>query len=534
MSSVDAVVIGAGFGGLYNLIKLRELGLSVRAFDKAPEIGGTWYWSQYPGATSDSASEIYRFRFNKDLLQTDVWPDHYVSQQGTLQYLKNIAKLYDLEKDIQLKTKLVSAAFDSASSTWTTTFDNGEVWKSTYLIMAVGIFHTPNYPKITGLENFKGPVYHTGEWTEQYDLKDKRVGIIGNGSSGAQMLVNIADDVKQAISFQRSAQYVAPHPNKAVTAEYREKINKTYDDVWKLVDNHPTGMPLEHQATSALSVSPEERERIWEEVWDKKSGFSFMYGVFGDIHSSEEANKELCKFFNKKIAQIVEDPEKVKKLTPNELYGKRPVTLSNYYETFNKKNVDIVNYQHTPFVEITENGIRTTEKLHELDVIILATGFEVVDGSYATIDIKGRNETLNQQWARDGVSSYLAIGDTGFPNLFFSVGPQSPLGNMPPIIETQGTFVHGLIAKAEKLKKENGGKPVLIEADAEAKKGWMDLCRQIANGSIFRNVKSYIFGNNGPRGDDNPGIFWLAGYANYRKAVEDATAKDYAGFKFSS
>jgi cyclohexanone monooxygenase len=210
------------------------------------------------------------------------------------------------------------------------------------------------------------------------------------------------------------------------------------------------------------------------------------------------------------------------------------VTVSNYYETFNKPNVDIVNYQHTPFVEVTENGIRTTEKLHELDVIILATGFEVVDGSYAVIDIKGRNETLSQQWARDGVSSYLAIGDTGFPNLFFIVGPQSPLGNAPPVIEVQGTFINGLIAKAEKLKKETGGKPVIIEADAEAKKGWMDLCRQIANGSIFRNIKSYIFGNNGPRGDDNPGIFWLAGFANYRKALEDATEKDYAGFKISS
>lgn len=161
MSFVDAIVIGAGFGGLYNLLKLKELGLSVKGFDKAPEIGGTWYWSQYPGATSDSASEIYRFRFNKDLLQTDEWPNHYVSQQGTQQYLKNIAKLYDLEKDIQLSTTLVSASFDAASSIWTARFDNGEVWKSTYLIMAVGCFHTPNYPKITGLEKFKGPVYHT-------------------------------------------------------------------------------------------------------------------------------------------------------------------------------------------------------------------------------------------------------------------------------------------------------------------------------------------------------------------------------------
>ncbi|KAM0258957.1 hypothetical protein ACHAQJ_003613 [Trichoderma viride] len=513
MSFVDAIVIGAGFGGIYNLIKLKELGLSVKGFDKAPEIGGTWYWSQYPGATSDSASEIYRFSFNKELLQTDPWPNHYVSQKGTQEYLNRIVEHYGLRRDIQLNTKMVSTSFDTASSTWTVQFDNSEICKCTYLIMAVGCFHTPNYPKITGLDKFKGPVYHTAKWTEKYDLTGKRVGIIGTGSSGAQILVNIADDAKQLISFQRSAQYVVPHPNKPVSAEYRDNINENYEKVWKMVDDHPTAMPLVHETTSAMGVSQEERERIWEEIWNEKSGFNFMYGPFGDIHSSEEANKALCRFFDKKIAQIVEDPDKVKKLTPNELYGKRP---------------------HTPFIEVTENGIRTTEKLHELDVIILATGFEVMDGSYAPLDIKGRSETLNEQWARDGVSTYLAIGDTGFPNMFFVVGPQSPFANMPPLIETQGTFVNGLIAKAEKLKKENGGKPVLIEADAQAKKEWMEKCRKIANGSLFRNVKSYIFGNNGPRGDDNPGIFWLAGYANYRKAVVEAQENDYAGFTLSS
>lgn len=370
------------------------------------------------------------------------------------------------------------------------------------------------------------------DWPENRDLKGKRVGVIGTGSSGAQVLVSIADEVEHLVSFQRSAQHVVPHPNGPVSAEYREWVNDHYDEIWEQVHNHPVAQNLIHKTTPAMSVSAEERERIWEEIWNGANGFSFMYGPFGDIHSSAEANAELCKFFEKKIAQVIEDPDKLKKLTPSEIYGKRPVTLSGYYETFNKKHVDIVNYEHTPFVEITEKGIRTTEKLHELDVIILATGYEVIDGSYAKIVFKGTRGTLKESWTK-GPTSYLGVSESGFPNMFFIVGPQSPFANMPPLIESQGNFIMGLISKAEAQKKQNGGKTVLIEAEESAEKDWMEKCRTIANGSLFRTVKSYIFGNVAP-GKDVPGIFWLGGYAGYRSAINEVAEQGYPGFSFSS
>ncbi|KAM0254623.1 hypothetical protein ACHAQJ_006590 [Trichoderma viride] len=532
MSTFDAIVVGAGFGGLYQLYKLKELGLTVKLFEKAPEVGGTWYWSKYPGATSDSSSEVYRYSFDKELLKTYPWPTHFVPQQESQNYLKHVVERYDMGKHIQFNTELKGASFDAASSSWTVNFSTGETYKATYLVLACGSFHTPNWPKIPGLDKFAGPKYHTGDWPEKRDLKGKRVGVIGTGSSGAQVLVNIADDVDHLVSFQRSAQHVVPHPNGPVAPEYREWVNNNYDEVWEQVNNHPVGHNLIHKHVPAMSVSAEERERIWEETWKGANGFNFMYGPFGDIHSSAEANAELCKFFEKKIAQSIQDPDKLKKLTPSEIYGKRPVTLSGYYETFNKKNVDIVNYEHTPFVEITEKGIRTTEKLWELDVIILATGYEVIDGSYINLTFNGTKGTLKESWA-NGPTSYLGVSEKGFPNMFFIVGPQSPFTNMPPLIESQGNFIMGLIAKAEEKKKANGGKTVLIEAEESAEKEWMEKCRTIANASLFRTVKSYIFGNTAP-GKDLPGIFWLGGYGGYRSAIKEVSDSGYPGFSFSS
>ncbi|KAL6900030.1 FAD/NAD(P)-binding domain-containing protein [Trichoderma evansii] len=535
MSTFDAVVVGAGFGGIFNLYKLKELGLSVKCFEKAPEVGGTWYWSQYPGATSDSSSEVYRFSFDKELLKTYPWPTHFLPQKETQAYLKHVVELYDLGQHIQLSTELKGASFDAATSTWTVNFSNGETYKTTYLILACGSFHTPNRPKIPGLDKFAGPVYHTGDWPEKRDLKGKRVGVIGTGSSGAQVLVNIADEVKHLVSFQRSAQHVVPHPNGPVSDEYREWVNNNYDDIWEQVNNHPVGHPLVHKTTPTMSVNAEERERIWEDLWNNgPNGFSFMYGPFGDIHSSAEANREICKFFEKKIAQSITNPDKLKKLTPSEIYGKRPVTLSGYYETFNKENVDIVNYEHTPFVTINEKGILTEEKQWDLDVIILATGYEVIDGSYIKLDLQGTHGTLKENWAKEGIpTSYLGVSESGFPNMFFIVGPQSPFTNMPPLIESQGNFITGLIEKAEAKKKENGGKTILIEAEEKAKREWMEKCRTLAEGSLFRTVKSYIFGNMAP-GKDLPGIFWLGGYGYYRSTIKEVSDNGYPGFSFST
>lgn len=348
-------------------------------------------------------------------------------------------------------------------------------------------------------------------------------------------MVNIADEVKHLVSFQRSAQHVVPHPNGTVSAEYREWVDNNYDDIWEQVDNHPLGQPLVHKAISAMSVSAEERERIWEDLWNNgHNGFNFMYGSFGDIHSSPEANREICKFLEKKIAQSITNPDKLKKLTPSEIYGKRPVLCSGYYEAFNKEHVDIVNYEHTPFVTVNEKGILTEEKQWDLDVIILATGYEAMDGSYIRLDLQGTHDTLKEKWAKQGnPTSYLGVSEPGFPNMFFIVGPQSPFTNTPPLVESQGNFISGLIEKAEANKKENGGKTILIEAEEKAKREWMEKCLVVAEGSLFKNVKSYVTSNMSLE-KNLPGIFWLGGYGNYTTIIKEVSETGYPGFSFST
>lgn len=348
-------------------------------------------------------------------------------------------------------------------------------------------------------------------------------------------MVNLADEVKHLVSFQRTAQHVVPHPDGPVSDEYRDWVNNNYDAIWEQVNNHPMGHAIVHKATPTMSVSAEEREKIWEDLWNHgASGFSFLYGPFGDIHSSAEANRELCKFFEKKIAQSISDPDKQKKLTPSQIYAKRPVTLSGYYETFDKEHVDIVNYEHTPLVTINEKGILTEEKQWDLDVIILATGYEPIEGSYNKINFQGKHGTLKDSWTKAGLpTSYLSFSEVGFPNMFFIVGPQSPPTNIPPLVESQGNFIAGLIEKAEAQKKANGGKTVLIEAEEEAEQQWMEKCQTQTEGSLFRTVKSYVFGNN-ISGKDALGIWWLEGFGSYQSTIKEVSDNGYPGFSLST
>ncbi|RFU78295.1 cyclohexanone monooxygenase [Trichoderma arundinaceum] len=536
MQSIDAIVVGAGFGGIYQLYKLRELGLSVRLIDKASDVGGTWYWNRYPGANSDSLSEVYRYSWDKEDLLTYPWPNHYVSQKEILAYLNHVVKRHDLKRYMQFNTELESASFDNTSSLWTLQFSTGEVFRARYLITALGTYSKINYPTIAGLEKFNGQKYHTGNWPKNYDLKGKRVGVIGNGSTGVQVMIAIADEVKQLVSFQRSPQYVVPNGDGPVSTEFRDRVNKNYEEIWNGVLNSYAAHNVKESTTPAMSVSAEERERIFESLWKEGNGFRFMFSSFSDILTSEEANEEACNFIRKKISQIVEDPEKVRKLSPRGFYARRPVTAPEYYEIFNKKQVDVVNLGETPIVEITEKGIRTNEKLHELDVIIFATGFEVADGNYTNVAIKGRHQTLKEHWA-EGTTSYLGVSEAGFPNMFMVVGPQSPFNNFPPTIETQVNFIMKLISKAEKKRKENsagnGNEVILIEATQEAENDYMEACRVLGSKSLFRKEKSYVFGANIP-GKKTSVLFWLGGLVHYRKALQDVVDNDYRGFTFST
>ncbi|KAM0462245.1 hypothetical protein ACHAO4_001446 [Trichoderma viride] len=541
MSLFDAVVVGAGFAGIYQLYKLRELGLSVKLFEKAPEVGGTWYWNQYPNSASDSPSELYRYSWDKEVLLNYPWPTHIVPQKETQAYLKHMVKRHGLKKHMQFSTELESASFQDSS--WILSFSTGETVKTTYLIAATGAFHKANWPEIPGREKFSGEQYHSGIWPEQRDLKGKRVGVIGNGSSGAQILVGLAKQsgAKQIIAFQREAAYVVPNQIGPVSTEYRDNIVNNYDELWKGARNCPLGYGFKPLTTLTFDVSAEEREKVYEAAWNDVMAFSFVYKTFSDVLTNEDANKEVCDFIKRKITKIVEDPGKRARLTPapNALYAKRPVCCAGYYEIFNQDNVDIVNYHMTPFVGITEKGIQTEDKLHELDVLVYATGFET-DGSWATIHISGPNQTLEQHWA-EGATSYLGVMEAGFPNFFMVVGPQSAVTNMPPLIEGQVNFITGMISKAESLWKEieaNGKKVILITATQEAEDSYMAECQFLAEGSIYYKDKSFLFADNHTSrhsGKNGRNVLWYFGGLNkYLDKVQEVINGDYRGFTFAS
>ena len=332
-----------------------------------------------------------------------------------------MADRFDLRKHISFNTELTGAHFDETDNVWRITTNSGEEIVSRYLVTALGLLSKQNYPAIPGLRSFRGEMYHTGNWPKSHDFHGKRVGVIGNGSTGVQVITAIAKEVKQLVCFQRTPQYSVPSGDGPVSQEYRERINDRYDDIWDQVRNSVVAFGFEESKVPAMSVSAEERQKKFQEAWDLGNGFRFMFWTFCDLTYDEEANEEACKFIRGKIAETVKDPEKARKLTPHDFYARRPLCDAGYYEQFNRENVDIVDLKETPITEITQNGIRTSDgALYELDVIVFATGFDAVDGNYTRVRIKGRGgESLKEHWDKNGgPTSYLGVVVPNFPNLF--------------------------------------------------------------------------------------------------------------------
>ncbi len=521
----DAVVIGAGFGGLYAVHKLRnELGLYVQAYDNGSDVGGTWYWNRYPGALSDTESYIYRFSFDKDLLQEGKWKDTYLTQPEILDYLSGVADRFDLRRSYQFNTKIIATRFDEATNLWEVTTDKGETVTAKFLVTGLGLLSATNVPNFKGRETFKGEQYHTARWPKSgVDLKGKRVGIIGTGSTGVQVIIEIAPEVGHLTVFQRTPQYSVPVGKRPQSEAEIAEIKENYEDIWKQVKTSSVAFGFDDHSTVPIgSVSKEEQERVFEEAWNRGGGFRYMFGTFNDIVTNPEANEAAANFIRKKISQIVKDPETARKLTPTGLYAKRPLCDKGYYDTFNRDNVSLVDVKENPIIEITPKGVRTTDGEYELDVLIYATGFDAVDGNYTKIDMKGRGGvTMQEKWA-DGPTGYLAITNTDFPNMFMIMGPNGPFTNLPPSIETQVEW----IANTVKYMVEND--IATIEPTPEAENEWVDTCRKIADQTLFPKGDSWIFGANIP-GKKNAVMFYMGGLKNYRKALDDA---GYKGFVF--
>ncbi|MGI4840786.1 MAG: flavin-containing monooxygenase [Janthinobacterium lividum] len=523
----DAIVIGAGFGGIYMLKKLRdELGLKVRAFDRAAGIGGTWYWNRYPGALSDSESFVYCFSWDRELCQEWDITTRYLTQPQILSYLNHAVDRHDLRRDIQLETGISAAVFDEQSSRWLVTAEDGHQYSAKYLVTALGLLAATNVPKIKGIEQFQGKMYHTANWPADAAIEGKRVGVIGTGSTGCQVITAIAPTVGHLTVFQRSAQYTVPVGNGPLSRESVDEIKRNYDDIWKQVRSSRLAFGFEESDIPTMSVDAVQRKAIFQRAWDGGGGFRYMFQTFNDIAVNEEANIAAQDFVREKIAEIVKDPDTARKLMPRDLYAKRPLCDSGYYATFNRDNVALVDLKATPIDEITAKGIRTADGVeHELDVLIFATGFDAVDGNYKRMDIRGRgNVAMKDHWA-DGPSSYLSVATSQFPNMFMILGPNGPFTNLPPTIETEVEWVSELIGFMEENEL------ACVEANPQSEEEWGAVCQGIADQTLFAKTDSWIFGANIP-GKSNKVYFYMGGLGAFSEELTSVKNDDYRGFKF--
>jgi cyclohexanone monooxygenase len=521
----DAIVIGAGFAGIYMLHKLRnELGLRVRAFDKAGGVGGTWWWNKYPGAKADTESFVYRYSFDKDTFDGWQWQNRYATQPEMQAYLHAVAERHGLLAHIQLNTAIESASFDTTRNLWKVVTAAAEQFTARYLVCAVGVLSRVNIPQISGMQRFQGRIVHTAGWPSDLALAGKRVGVFGTGSTGVQFICAAAREAEHLTVFQRSAQYCVPAGDRQVTEDHVAQYRANFDRVWEQIRNTRIACGFEESSISAMSLSAAERERVFEQHWQRGNGFEFMFGTFCDLAVDPAANQAAADFISAKIRQIVKDPQTARKLIPTEFYAKRPVCMDGYYETFNRDNVTLVSLTETPVKEITRNGVLTADGTeHRLDVLVYATGFETIEGSYNLMTIQGRTgETLQDHW-KDQPKSYLGIATSGFPNLFMVLGPNSAFSNLPPSIETQVEFI------AELIKVADGAAEPLIEADKSAEDAWTEQCWQMASYTLFSKVKSWIFGENIP-GKQGRVLFFFGGLAAYRQKLRELAESDYGGF----
>jgi cyclohexanone monooxygenase len=528
----DAFVVGAGLGGIYQTIKLRELGLRTVCVDKAPEVGGTWYWNRYPGAMSDTESYLYRYSFDKEDLRKYPWQTRYLYQPEILEYIKHVVRRHSVEPCLRLKTEMRSAEWVENEDRWKIecTGAGAGTYFAKYLVNALGILTNPNYPDIKGLRSFEGSIIHTAAWPDGVDLRDKRVGVIGNGSTGIQVMTALAPTVKQLVSFQRSPQYSVPSGQQMMTRDQRAWINENYDTIYDGVWSSINGFGIPEVDRPCMSVSAEERREIFQDCWEKGGGFRFMFSGFGDLATNVESNKQACKFIHSKIDEIVNDPAKAEALKPTELYARRPLCDTGYYQIFNRENVSVVNLQKNGIDEIVPTGIRLIDgTLVELDTLVLATGFDAIEGSYKQVSITGRGgQTLVDHWASGG-TSYLGVACANFPNMFLVAGPLGPFANFPTAIESEVNFITKCIAHAE-AHAERTGWPAKVVVTTGAEQNWLARCDQLTVGSIFRSTKSWIFGQN-VGGRPSRVKFYFGGLARYLAETKREVDADFPAFR---
>ncbi|MGR8950214.1 MAG: flavin-containing monooxygenase [Gammaproteobacteria bacterium] len=525
--TVDAVVIGAGFAGLYAIYKLRELGLSHCGFEAGTDVGGTWYWNRYPGASSDSESWVYCYSFDEALEQEWTWSSRFPEQPEILSYLKHVADRFDLRSAFTFNTRVIGAQYDESSNLWLIETDSGEVVGATYLITAVGCLSSAQVPDIPGRDSFQGDWYHTGEWPhEKVDFSGKRVGIIGTGSSGIQAIPIIAKEAEHLTVFQRTPNYSVPNGNHKLSPEQVSELKKNIKNIREFCRWSSIGQPYDFKDQEALKVTAAERMKQFESDW-QKGGFEWMFGSFSDLVFNKEANNFAAEFVRNKIRETVKDPETARKLIPTDypIATKRLPLDNGYFETFNRENVTLVDLRDTPIESIVAEGIKTTDAIYELDVLVFATGFDALTGPLTRLNIKGRKGLpLKEKWS-SGPRTYLGVAVEGFPNMFMITGPGSPsvLGNMPTSIEQHVDWI------ADCIQHARGNEAARIEANGEAESSWGEHVKELANGTLFPQTDSWYLGANIP---GKPRVFlpYVGGFGTYRQLCNEVAEKNYEGF----
>ncbi|MGA2409756.1 MAG: NAD(P)/FAD-dependent oxidoreductase [Candidatus Binataceae bacterium] len=519
----DAIIIGAGLSGLCQLYHLRQLGLKVRVYEDGGGIGGTWYWNRYPGCRFDSESEAYGFSFSKELLQEWDWTEHFSPQPETERYLNYVADKFGLRRDIQLESRVTAAVYDENANRWEVVINAKQRARCQYLIAAVGILSARFTPPFEGADTFEGISLHTGTWPkEPVPLAGKRVAVIGTGPTAVQLITEIAKEVGHLTVFQRTPNYCAPLRNAPVSAETQRRFKATYPEIHKRIRQTPVGLMHDFDPRSALEVPREERTAFYEKLW-AQPGFSKWLGNFHDIMTNPEANEDFAEFVRNKIRARVKDPVLAEKLVPKDHpFGAKRIPLeSGYYEQFNRDNVLLVDVNETPIERVTPKGIKTTEKEHEFDVIIYATGFDAVSGALTRIDICGEGGvSFKDRWA-DGPRSYLGIQTAGFPNFFMAIN--SAFCNYTVCAEMIVEWITDCISYMRKNGFER------IAAEPQAEEAWVQHAYDLASRTLLSATRSWFMGTNIP-GKKPALVLYANSAANYRKECADAAAKNYEGF----
>jgi cation diffusion facilitator CzcD-associated flavoprotein CzcO len=489
----DVVVVGAGITGLYTLHRLRQRGLAVRVLDAAPGVGGTWYWNKYPGCRFDSESFTYGYSFSDELLQEWDWKERYAAQPDTERYLNHVADKFELRRDIQLATRVVRMAFDSGAHTWTLTTQAGEALKARFVITAVGFLSAHYVPQFEGLDHFEGRWCHPARWpAEGLDLAGKRVGVVGTGATGVQLISAIAADVGHLTVFQRTANYCLPLRNRPIDRGAMQEIKACYPDIFRTCLETPHGFVHKADARSAMAVAPHERTRLYEKLWDEPGFAKFMCN-FHDVMLPGAANEDYAEFVRGKIRARVKNPAVAQMLVPRDhpFGSKRVPCETGYYEVYNRANVTLVDVRATPIRRILRDGIETTDAKYPLDVIVFATGYDAVTGALDQMDIRGEDGLTLKEKFKDGPRTFLGMQSVGFPNLFTvnAAGARNHVRVMEPlvdwIVECIGHVVTGGFQR--------------IEPTREAEDGWTAHVIKAGAGLLRAQADNWFFGANIPR-----------------------------------